>query len=305
MDRLIESIKAEMRRVVKHWFAVGGLNVHAQAFVEEKLQQPVKFGLLTAVHNEGYGGEETAGVKAAAAVELFILASDIIDDLQDQDAPHYAWMKVPQAEAMHTAISLLTLSQQALMDSTPEADRQLRLTRMMNKQLLQAAIGQMSDIRNESDSEEAYLDVVRQKSAAIMVFACMTGVLLSGQPWCETTAKYAAELGISAQLRNDLRDLVRWDEKSDFVQRKRTLLTLYLLESDLTEAMWIQDYFERRIAFEEIRDKKEDFERVCERSGALLYGSVMSRLHYNHFEESLNESDFPYIFKQKLINLVD
>jgi len=299
-----QTIGAQMRSIVEQRFVSDKLRRHALHFIEEKLEQSVRFGMLTLLHYELSGGSGDEAYRAAAAVELFILATDIIDDLQDQDVADYVWMKVPQPEALHTAVSLLTLSQQALLSSTAHADRALMLAQMMNEQLLHAANGQMSDIMNEADSEESYLSIVKQKSAAIMVFACMAGVMLAGKPWNDTVAKYATEMGIAAQIRNDLRDLTRWDEKSDFLKRKRTLLTLFLIESDLGEDRWIADYFENRIAYEDIKEKHASFEAVCERTGTLLYGAVMARLHANNFEELLNTMELG-VWRERFLEIVN
>lgn len=300
-----EKIGANMRSIVRQWFTSERLLQHAMLFIDEKLKQQLRFGLLTLLHYEMSGGDGDDVYKAAAAVELFILATDIIDDLQDQDAVQYAWMNVPEPEALHTAVSLLTLSQQSLLDSTLHTDRQLMLARMMNEQLLHAANGQMSDIINSAVSEEAYLTVVRQKSAAIMVFACMAGVLLAGKPWNGAIAEYATEMGIAAQIRNDIRDLARWDEKSDFLKRKRTLLTLFLLESDLGDDTWIADYFEGRISYDAIKGRQTSFEAACERTGTLLYGAVMSRLHYNKFEEALMSINANESWREKFLKIVN
>ncbi|WP_028609385.1 polyprenyl synthetase family protein [Paenibacillus harenae] len=288
MNDCIPLIGQQMRQMALRWFTAEPLVRLTEQFIEYKLQESLKFGQLTVIHYRMFGGEGDKVYRAAGAVELFILASDILDDLQDQDAPGKPWMQVSGAAALHVASSLLTLSQQGMLDCTDNNDTRLALVEMMNMHLLQAANGQMLDIMNEITDEQSYLEMVKQKSSMLLSFACMAGVMLAGKPWNSVVGEYAIEIGIAAQLRNDIRDLLRWDDKSDFLQRKRTLLTLFLLESLSDEDQWIQDYFDGRLSAEDIENARARYEEACERTGTLLYGSVMSRMYYNRFEELLD-----------------
>ncbi|MCU6711830.1 polyprenyl synthetase family protein [Paenibacillus sp. J5C_2022] len=281
MDNSYERIGQCMKDLVYQWFEAEPLARHAILFVEDKLRETNIFGELTVFHYHMFNGRSGQIYQAAAAVELFLLASDMLDDLQDGDAPSKPWMQVPQPIAIHVAASIVTLSQQALMDSVMNRSDSEALARMMNRQLLQAANGQMLDLMNEIHTEEAYLDMVRMKSASIFVFACMTGVMVAGHPWHDTVAEYAVELGISAQIKNDVRDMLKWDEKNDFLQRKRNLLLLYMMEERSEEHGWIADYLEERLTVTDVSHRKEMFLQACEQSGAILYGSVIGRKHYN------------------------
>ncbi|WP_424767971.1 polyprenyl synthetase family protein [Paenibacillus sp. sgz302251] len=288
MNDCIPLIAQQMRELVLRWFTVRPLAHFAELFIEEKLRESFKFGQLTVIHYKMFGGAKDEVYQAAAAVELFVLGSDMLDDLQDQDAPDKPWMQVPAATAIHIASSLITLSQQAMLHCTEDNDLRIVLVELMNTQMLAAANGQMLDIMNSIMDEPSYLEMVKQKSSPLLLLACMAGVMLSGQPWNAVVAEYAIEIGIAAQLRNDIRDLMRWDDKSDFLQRKRTLLTMYLVESLGEDDKWIREYFEGRMTHEDVVLNKGHFVEVCERTGTLLYGSVMSRIHYNRFEELLH-----------------
>ncbi|WP_168119772.1 polyprenyl synthetase family protein [Paenibacillus sp. HB172176] len=294
-----------MKDCVRQWFTAEPLTIYSLMFIEEKLKESMMFGSLTLVHYHMFDGEGANEFETAAAVEMFILASDILDDLEDADMPHKPWMLVPQSIAMHVAVSLLTLSQQVLLDSVREDERKIRMIQMMNKQLLHSANGQMLDIVNSSADEKAYLEMVEQKSAALIVFACMAGVMAAGHLWHPIVANYAAELGMSAQLRNDLRDLLRWDEKNDFLQRKRTLLTLFLIEELQEEDHWISHYFHNGEAEDLFDHRKEDFIEACKKTGTILYGSVMSRMHYDRFLELLEEVRPDNPWKEQLLQIID
>ncbi|OMF19304.1 hypothetical protein BK133_29800 [Paenibacillus sp. FSL H8-0548] len=288
MNNCIPLIAQQMQRLVQRYFTAEPLLRYAELFIEDKLRETIRFGQLTVIHYQMFGGKSDEPYEAAAAVELFVLASDILDDLQDQDAPDKLWMQIPQPIAIHVATALLTLSQQAMLGSTVNDEIRIALLEMMNTQLLLAANGQMLDLANDITDEQSYLEMVKLKSATMLQLACMTGVLLAGQPWNPIVAEYAMEIGMAAQIQNDLRDLLRWDDKSDLLKKKRTMLTLYLIESEEEEDQWIKAYFQGDISMEDILLKRELFLETCERSGTILYGSVMSRMHYNRFEELLN-----------------
>lgn len=294
-------IGERMRELVLRWFTAEPLAKSALSYLEAKLTESFKFSQLTVIHYNMFEGKSGDVYQAAAAVELFVLASDILDDLQDGDAPDKIWMQSPQPIAIHVATSLLALSQQAMLESTLESKHQLSLSRMMNNQLLQAANGQMLDLVNEIQDEQSYLSMVQQKSAALLVLACMTGVMLAGHDWHPIVAEYAQELGIAAQIRNDIRDLLRWDDKGDFLNRKKNLLTLYLVEGAEEQDRWIADYFEGRLSSAEVSDNQALFRDACERTGAILYGSVMSRMHYNRFEELLDDLEVSSSWKGLLL----
>ncbi|REK71472.1 polyprenyl synthetase family protein [Paenibacillus paeoniae] len=304
MSIVKEHIGMRMKQYAAEWFTAEPLSRFSLSFIDDKLEETMLFGELTVIHYHMFGGKGADIDGAAAAIELFILASDILDDLEDGDAPSKPWMKVPLPIALHVATSLVTLSQQALLHATSDPGLRGELAVMMNAGLIQSANGQMLDLMNEVRSDEDYFRMVRDKSASLLVIACMAGVLLAGRPWHETVAEYASELGISAQLRNDSRDLLRWDEKSDFLNRKHTLLTMYLLEGPDEQVGWIRDYYTGSATKDDVTGKKELFLQACEQSGVILYGSVVSRMHYNRFQELLTELQADAIWKDKLLHLL-
>lgn len=303
MEELVPMIGQEMLRISDKYFATEPLRGYAHAFIREKQAESLRFGLLTVLHYRMFGGDSGQIYQAAAAVELFILATDILDDLQDGDATHQAWSQVPPAAAMQTAASFMVLSQQAVLELEFDQGLLLRVVRMMNGQLLKAANGQMLDLMNAVTDEDSYLAMVRHKSAALIVFACMAGVMLAGREWHPVVAEYAEEVGMAAQIKNDIKDLLRWDDKNDFISRKKTLLTLFLLEELAEEDQWILDYFEGRLQAKDVADRQHMLEEACDRTGAALYGSVRMRMHFNRFRELLEEVPEAASAKDKLLEI--
>ncbi|KQN96170.1 polyprenyl synthetase family protein [Paenibacillus sp. Leaf72] len=304
MEDCVPKIEFEMREMVKRHFTVDSLIQYAYLFLMDRLNEQLPFGRLTVLHYRMFGGEGAAVYRAAAAVEFLILATDIFDDLQDQDAPKQAWSEAPLPIALHLAAAFLTLSQQAMMDSEFDSSHVQTTMKMMNLQLLQAANGQMMDLMNAVSDEHSYFQSIKQKSAALIVHACMTGVMLTGRGWHPIVAEYAVEVGMAAQIKNDIRDLLRWDEKNDFLQRKKTLLTLYMLEDAVDQHNWIRDYFEGRLNEADVADKRGLFEEAYEKSGAMLYGLVVMRTHYNRFMELMESVPEVAVHKEMLLSIL-
>ena len=304
MTEFTADVGSRMKEIVQAWFSAEPLSRYTLQFIDDKLNEKMMFGELTRIHYRMFGGQAADIEGAAAAIELLILASDILDDLEDGDAPSKPWMNIPRALSIHIATSMMTLSQQALLESTADPAIRGELASMMNRQLLISSNGQMLDLMNDIADEEAYMAMIEQKSASLLVLACMAGVMLAGQPWHPKVEEYAKELGIAAQARNDARDLLRWDDKSDFLNRKRTLLTLFLLEGPDEQSGWIKDYYAGRSVLTDVEGQKALFLQTCEQSGANLYGAVISRMHYNRFAELFAELEADEGWKSKLLELL-
>lgn len=103
MEDCVPKIEFEMREMVRRHFTVDSLIQYAYLFLMDRLNEQLPFGRLTVLHYRMFGGEGAAVYRAAAAVEFLILATDIFDDLQDQDAPKQAWSEAPLPIALHLA----------------------------------------------------------------------------------------------------------------------------------------------------------------------------------------------------------
>ncbi|MNV39694.1 Polyprenyl synthetase [compost metagenome] len=161
--------------------------------------------------------------------------------------------------------------------------------------------GQMLDLMNMADSEEAYIHQTEQKSASLLVLSCMTGVVLAANEWNDTVAEYATEIGIAAQMKNDIRDMLNWEEKNDFIHRKKTILTMHLIRSLGDEEHWLSAYFGGQGSAEDLLGRKAEIEQLCGQHGTLLYASVQMRTHYYRFMELLESASFDKAWKEQLL----
>ncbi|MDT3428167.1 competence protein ComQ [Paenibacillus forsythiae] len=302
MEDLAESVAKEIRGGVQTYFALPHLYEQATACVDEKLRGSLPFARLTVLHYRAFGGRGPAIYRAAGAIELMILGADIVDDLQDKDNNLTAWSRMSPEIALNIALGLTLISGQMLLASEFPLERIHEAVQYMNTQSLTAINGQTADLLNDIQSEEDYLRMIKQKSAAFVVAACMIGTLLATGEWNSHVRDYAEELGIADQIKNDIRDLLDW-ERGDFRNRKKTLSTLYLLQYIAEEDQWIADYFEGRLRMEEIGHRREEFERAVERTGTFLYTSVRMRMHCYNYLRIVDKLNIDVQWKNRIIAL--
>ncbi|WP_025692283.1 polyprenyl synthetase family protein [Paenibacillus zanthoxyli] len=300
MEMLRSRVEGELRSVLEKYFVVEHLHRMAVSFVESKLKESLIFSKLCVIHYRMLGGNHADIYKAAASLELIILGLDIIDDLQDQDHGSMPWCQAPSALSLNVAIGLLTAAHQSLLDCDFDEKLLLKSSELMNRQLLKSINGQMLDLLNDAGSEEEYIRLIEQKSASLLVLACMTGVMLATSEWNGTVAEYANEVGIAAQMKNDIRDMLNWEEKNDFIHRKKTVPTLYLIRS-LGEQHWLASYFKGQGVPEEVLRRKQEIKQLCDIHGTLLYASVKMRTHYYKFMEVLESAQLDKNWKEQLV----
>ena len=266
----MSNIEQEMRHAIDRYFTFESLRSYAHTYLDSKLEESLYFSNLLYFHYEMFDGEANAQIdRASAAIELLILSSDILDDIQDQDSPLKPWMQTPMPLALNVAFSLLIAGQQMLQECDYETKRLRLAIETVNRSILISLNGQMRDLMNDAKDSEAYIEMVKEKSASLIVMASMVGVILATGQWNYTVEAYAREMGIMAQLSNDLRDSLRTDEKSDFVSDKHTLPKLY----NMSESMDMD------------LDKRE---QLYEDNGTILYMQVMIKAHYYSCMESFN-----------------
>ncbi len=284
MEQFEPRIMSELEGQAKAFFRVEMLLEAALASLRVKQAESLLFGKMTVLHYRMFGGEGDAVYRAAAAVELMILGLDIIDDLQDEDHGGMPWHRLSKDIALNLAIGFLTLSQETLLCSDFPLERVHESAAFLNRQMLVAINGQTLDLLNAVRDEDEYLKMVEQKSAALLVCACMIGVILATGQADERVAEYAREVGIAAQIKNDYRDLLDWGNKNDFLRRKKTLPVLFLLSTaEEQDERWIVDYFAGRLQPEEVLHREEEFCALVQRTGTALYTSVRMRSHYYRF----------------------
>ncbi|MEW9700338.1 polyprenyl synthetase family protein [Paenibacillus sp. SI8] len=278
-----QDTKHHMERIVDDCMFTEDLNLLLKAFITDKEQERSSWSQITLYTHYMLGGTSPHIHRIAAVTELMILCSDIIDDLQDQDQWDKAWMQCPQAVALNAVFALFTgvvgelgklqVSERALVEISKIISRSLN--------------GQHKDVTNAALTEDDYLNMTQEKSGSVFRLACFMGYSFVDCPdaTIEQLHELADCLGLIHQIQNDMRDIVRMDEKSDLLRKKRTLPVLYLLLIEDEAFSALKAYYDGHMTEDFLLDEKEKILQMIQDSGCLEYSHVVQTLCLQKAEE--------------------
>ncbi len=192
------------------------------------------------------GGDERQAVRVAAAVELFMVALDALDDAEDGEETALQ-VELGAACALNVSTGLLFLAQRALLDAGGGAAPAVLLLDAG----LRACGGQHADLTGASERIRLgdALTVTAGKSASLVAAICQLGAACAGAgtPAQGLFARFGWYLGMVAQLINDLKGL-QPDAvgKTDIALGRPTLPLAYAAqlapitktEADMRAAVW-------------------------------------------------------------------
>ncbi|WP_028559084.1 polyprenyl synthetase family protein [Paenibacillus pinihumi] len=290
MVELVEShvYEPELRRLAKE-------------FIAYKATESGVFGRLASLHCEMFGGTAGQAEYAAAAAEIMILALDIYDDLQDLDNDAVPWSKIPAALSLNVAIALQALCIEAVRLGAEGDDRRAMLAmKLLNQGVLKAVNGQHTDLRNEWATEEECLQMIADKSGALVAAVCLAGTALATGEYNESVAAYGQALGVAAQLRNDIAGVERWDKRNDLLHRKRTLPLFYVLEEPGEKADMLRAYYDGELSRDEVLEHKQELMQYVQECGCIEYARVHARIKEYEVEQVLSAMELEEHWKEKL-----
>ncbi|MDA8211085.1 MAG: polyprenyl synthetase family protein [Clostridia bacterium] len=270
-----------------------------------------KWANLTFASCEAVTGEPEIALKGAVAMELYALAADIFDDIQDQDNRHSAWGKLSNPQAINLAICLLLLSFKTISDMQ-DVKYFKEISQVFNQTGLRACDGQYQEHLLECRTDvnlTDYLDIAVKKSGSLTGCACKIGAI-SGDASTELVEKlgeFGNILGIIAQIENDLCDILNPELKSDIAKRKKTLPLIYLMETlqgvkagELEQLLKLAGRDIQKFGLRE----KEKLRNIVLGEGAAHYCLVVQEMFRQKAMELLEQIPVPDKQKGKLINLV-
>lgn len=257
-----------------------------------------KFGELTLLHFEMFNGKNEEIISVAAAIEMLALATDILDDLQDQDNLDTPWQKADGKITLNLATGLLFLSKKTL-DQSEFANHTI-INESYYFLIFQSMVGQHFDLKNDSNTDKDYLNLVMKKSSSLITLACLLGAMIaqSNQQQQSIVKQYAEKMGLISQLKNDLNDLYTWDKKSDLRQKKRTFPILYMLS--INEPSKVKEYYLSENSFENIKDQRQEFIEEMEQFGAMNYTKAMIELNKIETFDLIDQLDISDKYKERL-----
>ncbi|OIJ18045.1 hypothetical protein BKP45_10610 [Anaerobacillus alkalidiazotrophicus] len=284
-------IKEKMDRLIIDTFINDDIQTIVLEFVHDQtISRDLFFGELTILHYEMFNGKNIDIYSAAAAVEILILAADILDDLQDIDNHSAPWQKYESSIVLNITTGLLLLSKKIL-DDLNCSNRNL-LDNIYYSTIFQAITGQHMDLHNSINSEKQYLALIEKKSGSLTALACLVGAVLANSSALEEVRSYSKKIGMIAQINNDIKSIYNFDKKSDIFLKKKTLPILYMLS--LRDNIVSEYYTSKKTYQELLMIKEEVIKQMCDR-GAFHYASVFIELNKQEalaIIRSLNISNF-------------
>ncbi|MCX4469462.1 polyprenyl synthetase family protein [Micromonospora sp. NBC_01655] len=180
------------------------------------------------------GAEPTAGVPAAAAVELAHNFSLLHDDLMDGDTERRhrptAWTVFGVGPAILAGDALIGLAYEALVE-TPGGCPAARRLALDIRALVAGQAADLDFERRDDVTLDECLRMAEQKTAALLAGACALGAILCGGPpnLIDGLSRFGRHLGLAFQLVDDL--LGVWGDPrrtgkpvgSDLRARKRSI----------------------------------------------------------------------------------
>ncbi len=276
-------------RMVRHTLSEPGKVLHQES-------NP-RWPILPLLVCEAICGRYEHAIPAAVAMEFFVAAGDVLDDIEDQDSADALWCNYGLAHATNAATALLMLTQQAIarLRGKVELGTIASVMETISATGLKACSGQYLDLIDGTQdlSEERYLHMVELKSASLLECACCIGALLaaSDEQVITSYSLFGRNLGMSAQIINDIQS-VRGDSgaKSDIRSRKRTLPAIYgLTHAEGDDLKTLTDVYLKKVPVTARREEK--VRRALLRSGAVHYALVAAELYRGRALKALEQTN--------------
>ncbi|MBD0693582.1 hypothetical protein BG452_13535 [Streptomyces sp. CBMA123] len=249
------------------------------------------------------GGRAEQVMPAALGMEYSHVASLVHDDIIDGDDLRRGSPSVQHLfgidHAILTGDMLIFTAFQALAEceergvAAGRVVAALRVIAGMGADLTRGATAELTLAGNAAATLEAYLTMIRLKTAALIRGACQVGAILGGGDLREIHAlsRYGEELGIAFQIQDDLlpygrhRDTMGKPADSDLRNRRPTLPILLAHQSvrDDDRAL-IEQMLTGRLPPGSTQDQ---ISQVVDRSGAVSTARAMAHRHAAEAREAL------------------
>ncbi|MGQ9677025.1 MAG: polyprenyl synthetase family protein [Chloroflexota bacterium] len=240
---------------------------------------PVKWPAFVLYTCRALGGNATAAVGAAAAVEFIIASADVVDDLVDGD---WDGGQDHRARALNASHGLTWLAHQCVSDLAVVLGekRACVIGSIASQQAMRSCSGEDLDLALEGVCDataEAAYDMTQLKSGSLVALACQVGAALATDDAevLSLAGTLGTHIGVIAQLLNDIGGVV---DGNDIRRRKKTLPIVYALRCAREEGMpeVLQLYSDGCAA------SSTDWKRLADTMrdiGALHYASVVAAAH--------------------------
>ncbi|QYG90900.1 polyprenyl synthetase family protein [Bacillus atrophaeus] len=284
-----------MKEIVSQKIMNQDLYSYLQNFIESK--DAFEFAKLAFHHYQAFNGQDEKAIELlAVGIELLILSFDIYDDLEDRDNLNAVWMKIESSISLNAVTALYTLSIQIMSQASNEPEFSQEILNFALKSIQ----GQHDDIVNAPQTEEDYLEMIRNKSGALTALPCVMGVMLATGKIHPIVVSYSYEIGIISQIENDYQGLFYLN--NDFVQKKNTLAYLYLNKRFNDASVELLRWYEDADLFLSLNPKR--IKQKLTEAGVMQYLLVMKHLSLQKLQKQIIKLELDENKKQKLISLI-
>lgn len=234
--------------------------------------------MLILLMAKNFGRVTDATLHAAVGLELLHTASLVHDDVVDESKQRRGQLSVNAEYDNKVAVLVgdYILSTALLYVSRTHSEIVVRYLSELGRTLSNGEILQLTNIRNESISEEAYYKVIEQKTAALFEACASIGALSAGarEADIQQAKAFGRNLGMIFQIRDDIFDYYDNSEigkptGNDMAEGKLTLPVIYALATTRDEAMTA---LARKVKAGDVT--REEIERLVEftkRNGGIEY----------------------------------
>jgi competence protein ComQ len=282
------TVLKELNRIVDQYFSDTDLNVLIKRFIEEKAAEGSNWAEITRYSHQMLGGNSLEIDRISSLTEWVMLSFDIMDDLQDRDNFSKPWMTCPPEYTLNAMLAFL-IAFVGELGELSDHDSSLKPAFISEISLLLANSikGQQNDLNHSVLTESDYMQMIEKKSGSLLQFACYIGY--AGLELNEEVKQQMNDLalcaGVIAQLGNDMSDIMRYDLKNDFLQKKRTLPIMFLLKDSREEFPVLAQYYEGEITAEVFLASKNECIQYVQDSGCLEYSRIIQSLYKQKAEE--------------------
>lgn len=194
------------------------------------------------------------------------------NNIQDGDVLIYPWSNVNLGGNSNIIIGFLltALHKVTLLNDSVEARNVI--SQQIQLLLLQSINGQQKDMHNRISNESEYLEMVSLKSGSLIQLACILGAVDIPSKTLETIKTYANYLGVVAQIRNDVHDLLAGHTINDLHIKKVNLPILYYLCIEDNNFQPIRNYYHSKTQYLHLTAyEKANLMDIVRNGGAIPY----------------------------------
>ncbi|MET1248854.1 polyprenyl synthetase family protein [Sporolactobacillus sp. STCC-11] len=244
--------------------------------------------------------QQVSHVACSSAIELLVLATDILDDLSDQDEHGEILTKMSYPQAISLSSILLMESFHIIGEYKSPHSLQAVV-----RQLRAAAYGQADDLsfkvsRDHIPTEQEYFAQIDRKSVSLTRLVFHLNAPVEEIPLWNEIATY---IGYSGQISNDARDVFD-ATKNDLRDKKATLPLIKAIEASRAKD---GDWLLRQLMSPDLLNNQQNLKftyAYIKRTGAIKYCEILAEIYLNKSIQLLKRYQETSVYKEACSNLI-